>query len=91
LTGNKKISALTGFINFFAGPIFPKLSKAVGLQTNVDQSWNLAREILAGEASFYNFSESPFFTLHENVRFGSVTDMSAFGQKQTLKLKIIGG
>jgi hypothetical protein len=28
-------------------------------------------------------SVNPFFTLHENVRFGSETDMSAFGQMQT--------
>jgi len=44
----------------------------------VDLGWKLARDILTGKRSqLYNFSVSTFFTLHENVRFGSITEIDA--------------
>jgi hypothetical protein len=42
---------------------------SVRLQTNLDQIWNLAKDICR-RSQLYIFSVSPFFTLHENVRFG---------------------
>ena len=70
----KKISAGMGFIKFLAGHMFLKLSAAIGLQTNLDQSWHLTIDIF-GEKPALHLLRKPIFTLHENVRFGSFADV----------------
>jgi len=47
----------------------------VGLQKNLDKSWDLARDIFVRKASFTT-SQQDNFTLHENVRFGSKADIT---------------
>jgi hypothetical protein len=48
------------FLKFLAGHMLPTLSAAIGLQTNLDQSWHLTIDIF-GEKPALKLLSNPIF------------------------------